>query len=322
MISYPDRNAAILVPLAAHLADGRCVIQQKLCGNAAQAEDDPGPHQFDLPLQVLAAVGRLLGQRIAVFWRAALDDVADVDVLAAHLHALGDDVVELLPGPADEGHSLKVLVLARRLADEHQIGLGRTIGKNRVGAGRGQFGTAHAAGHPLAQGFQVGIGVGRPFAGLQRRQLRIGNDGFAGQGMAAGRGRLSAPGSSVCGLRRHFGPGGGLLLGRGLLLGCGWRSDGRLRAGGGLQLLFHPCRPGAGLVGGVGGLTAGSCRLAATVGAGGGLSRGLRGIGGTGCGAWLKGGQRAQFFHSPDSGPPEEFEFPVDCSLNIGYGCA
>jgi len=38
------------------------------------------------------------------------------------------------PGRADEGFSLAVLVIPRLLADEHEIGRGRALAKNRLSA--------------------------------------------------------------------------------------------------------------------------------------------------------------------------------------------
>ena len=60
--------------------------------------------------------------RVAVPGRAALDHVRDVDVLAGHADP-AEQLVEELPGLADERVALLVLVEARRLADEHQVRL-------------------------------------------------------------------------------------------------------------------------------------------------------------------------------------------------------
>ena len=49
-------------------------------------------------------------------------DVRDVDVGASEPDA-GEQLVEELAGLADEGEALLVLVEARRLADEHQVGV-------------------------------------------------------------------------------------------------------------------------------------------------------------------------------------------------------
>ena len=94
----------------------------------------------------------LVGLRVAVARRPALDDVGDVDLVARQADRL-DDPGQQLPGAADERLALPVLVLARRLADEHQSASGlptpnttclrpsctacsaRTAGRSRCAAG-------------------------------------------------------------------------------------------------------------------------------------------------------------------------------------------
>ena len=63
----------------------------------------------------------LVGLGLAVVRRAALDDVADVDLVARVAHR-GDHLVEQLAGLADERLALRVLVGARALADEAELG--------------------------------------------------------------------------------------------------------------------------------------------------------------------------------------------------------
>ena len=62
----------------------------------------------------------LLGQRVAVPRRAALERVRDVDVRTSQPDA-GEQLVEELPGLADERDALLVFVETGRLAHEHQI---------------------------------------------------------------------------------------------------------------------------------------------------------------------------------------------------------
>jgi hypothetical protein len=54
--------------------------------------------------------------------RAALDDVGDVDVVAAHPDRL-DDLRQQLPRAPDKRLPLDVFVPAGRFADEHQVGI-------------------------------------------------------------------------------------------------------------------------------------------------------------------------------------------------------
>ncbi len=76
--------------------------------------------QLDLTEEVRLAGGDLLGQRIAVSGRSALQDVRDEDVRTRHPDA-AEELVEELPGLADERDPLLVLVEARSFADEHDV---------------------------------------------------------------------------------------------------------------------------------------------------------------------------------------------------------
>src|SRR5436309_1753751 len=64
-------------PLAAHAADGGVVAQQGLGRDPAEGDEDPGADERDLPVQVAAAGGHLVGLGIAVARRPALHHVGD-----------------------------------------------------------------------------------------------------------------------------------------------------------------------------------------------------------------------------------------------------
>jgi hypothetical protein len=64
----------------------------------------------------------LLGQRVPVARRTALESVRDVDVCPCQPDA-GEEPVEELSGLPDERNSLLILVEAGRLAHEHQVGV-------------------------------------------------------------------------------------------------------------------------------------------------------------------------------------------------------
>ena len=71
----------------------------------------------------------------AVAGRPALEDVGDVDVLAALHSERRQHVVEELPGLSDEGLALRVLLGARRLADEQPFGADVAHAGHRLLAG-------------------------------------------------------------------------------------------------------------------------------------------------------------------------------------------
>ena len=82
---------------------------------------DLRPDQLDLAEEVALAGVDLLGLRVAVAGRAALEDIGDEHVVAGQADP-AEQLAEQLPGGADERHALLVLVEPRRLADEHQVG--------------------------------------------------------------------------------------------------------------------------------------------------------------------------------------------------------
>ena len=109
--------------------------------------DDARLDQLDLPEQVRLAGLDLVGLRVAVPGRPALEHVGDVDLGALEADA-GEQLVEQLPGLTDERDALLVLVEAGRLADEHQVGvripdaeddLRASLGEPAAGAARDLF---------------------------------------------------------------------------------------------------------------------------------------------------------------------------------------
>src|SRR5690606_12687217 len=92
-------------------------------------------------------VGRAAGAglrrlRLTVLRRPALHDVRDEEVGAVEAD-LGEDVVEVPPGRADEGVAAGVLVLAGPLPHEKRPGAGPAVAGDGVGA-RGAEGAERA----------------------------------------------------------------------------------------------------------------------------------------------------------------------------------
>ena len=97
--------------------------------------------QLDLAEEVALARGDLLGLRVAVPGRPALQDVRHEHVVAGEADP-GEELAEQLAGGADERDPLLVLVEARRLADEHDVRGRRARAEDRLGAGRPRAGSA------------------------------------------------------------------------------------------------------------------------------------------------------------------------------------
>src|SRR5207237_10450564 len=109
-------------PLAAQAGDRRLLAQERLSRELAERDDRLRLHRDELPLEERLAGEQLVGLGIAVVRRAALDGVADIDVLAPQAHRL-DHLRQQLPWLAHDRVALQVLLLAPRLPHDHQARL-------------------------------------------------------------------------------------------------------------------------------------------------------------------------------------------------------
>ena len=100
-------------------------VEHPLRGHAAQTDNDFGTDQLKLLAQPRHARGGFFRQRVAVLRRTALDAVGDVDARAVEPDHR-EHIVEELARPADERLALLVLVRARGLAHDDDLGLRRS----------------------------------------------------------------------------------------------------------------------------------------------------------------------------------------------------
>ena len=114
---------------AAQCGDGRLRFEQGMRRNAPEGADDPRADRLDLPDQKRFTGRNLLRQRIPVPGRAALQDVADIDILPLQSHR-GNDLREQLPCATDKRPSLGVFVRPRRLADKDQLRPGISLAED------------------------------------------------------------------------------------------------------------------------------------------------------------------------------------------------
>src|SRR2546426_853115 len=98
---------------------------------ASEGDDDPGPQHLEMPAQPDVAGGDLLGKRVTVLGRPVPHDVGDEDLATIEADA-SEELVQKLPGRADEWLSLKVLVVSGRLAEEEDPRLGRAVPWDRL----------------------------------------------------------------------------------------------------------------------------------------------------------------------------------------------
>src|SRR5262245_33028526 len=96
--------------------------KQRLRAELPERDDHLRADDVDLLEEKRLAGFDLVLLGVAVLRRTALDDVRNVDVVAPEPDRL-DDLRQQLAGAADERLALDVFVAARRLADEHQVGV-------------------------------------------------------------------------------------------------------------------------------------------------------------------------------------------------------
>ncbi len=125
-----------------------CLPESSFVAKLPSVAIDARLDQLDLPEEIRLARLDLVGHRVAVAGRAALDDVGDVDLGAGEPDAL-EQPVEELAGLADERVALLVLVEARRLADEHQVGVGVAHAEDDLRAPFGEPAASAAGGFLL-----------------------------------------------------------------------------------------------------------------------------------------------------------------------------
>src|SRR6478672_1881087 len=116
---------------AVHARDPERLAREELRGEVAERRDHLRLDQLDLAPEVRLTGLDLVRLRVAVSRRAAFEHVHHEHLVARHPDP-GQQLAEQLPGSTDERHALLVLVEARRLADEHQIGGRRTRAEDHL----------------------------------------------------------------------------------------------------------------------------------------------------------------------------------------------
>src|SRR3989441_13088184 len=138
VIGHDERHALIAMQPPAQARDARLGVEQRLHGKAPHREDQFRLDELELAQQVGRALADLEGLRIAVARRAALEHVADVDVLAAREADRGEHVVEQATGLPHERLAPRVFLGTRRLAHQQPVRLLVAYAENRLSAGLAQ----------------------------------------------------------------------------------------------------------------------------------------------------------------------------------------
>ena len=154
MIGADDPHTVTLEELFPQPADRFGRVEQGLGRHGSQAADELGPHDRQLPLEMLAAIGHLVGRWGAVARGTAAEDVADIDVLAAEMAGF-DDLVEQLAGPTDKGLAQAIFVGTGGLAKKAEPGVGIADAEDGLRSRGGQLGTKRASGHLGPQNIEL-----------------------------------------------------------------------------------------------------------------------------------------------------------------------
>ena len=129
-----EHPVAVRIAATPHLGDAVVRVEQELGREVAQGDDDLWVDEVELLLEEGPARRDLVRQRVPVARRPAFDDVRDVATIAREPDLLEHQLVEQLAGLAYEGLALEVLLLARTLSNEHEIGLRIADAEHHLGA--------------------------------------------------------------------------------------------------------------------------------------------------------------------------------------------
>jgi len=205
------------VELPAEPADRLAGVQQGAGSRGAQGHDHLRADDLQLPHQVGAARGDLVAGRVAVVRRAALQHVADEDLVAGQGHGL-DHAGEQLTGRSDEGQALTVFFEPGGFADKDQPGGRAALAEDGPRARFGQAALPAAADFLLVDHLKAGGAVshGGCVNGNTRRRGRTGCLGWVALVGRRGGGNTCAGSLRAMGCRRFP-------AANGAELGCGNR---------------------------------------------------------------------------------------------------
>src|SRR5207249_5115985 len=163
MIRRYERDALVFERASAQGRHRGLRLEERLDGGEPQRAEKRGLEDRKLLFQIRETLLHFTGRRSSVLGRAALEHVADVDLLTLQIDG-GDHLVEELAGATDEGEPFQVLVPARGLADEDEPGARAPVGEDGVGARLAEAAFA-ALGHHARERAQV---VGKIVPGREK----------------------------------------------------------------------------------------------------------------------------------------------------------
>ena len=167
-----------------------------LAAASAEQHQHLGGIELDLPGEEGRAGLDLFRRRRAVAGRAPIDGIGDVDIVLGKPDRL-KHAVEQLPGAADEGLALQILVAAGRFADQHEaraVAAAREAEALRRALERAAFETCD-------QGFELGKTACS--SRLRPRPALLSAAGAATLERRGGASGVGTPARGACGARRR-----------------------------------------------------------------------------------------------------------------------
>src|SRR5919204_1852594 len=137
MIGNDQRHPVVPVKLSSELGDCQLRFEKRLRGERAERENRFRPDQLKLANEEWTARSNLIRHRIPVSRRSMLQNVADENVLSRQIHR-AENFCEQLTRRPHEGEALLVFSRARRLADDHELGVRISLTRHGVRRGRVQ----------------------------------------------------------------------------------------------------------------------------------------------------------------------------------------
>ena len=87
-----ELDALVGMPIAAQPRDRGFGLQERLCRERTKRNNETGLDEFDLFDQKGFTGGDFIRFGVAIVRRTAFNDVADIDIVASHLHTFCDDL--------------------------------------------------------------------------------------------------------------------------------------------------------------------------------------------------------------------------------------
>jgi len=131
MIRRQQFFAAEILPLAAKSRNALRGFENGLCGSGAEANNHFGIYDLELADEIRRTGGDFIRFGLAIFWRTAFYDVANVNIFALQAHGF-NHLRQQFPRATNERDAGSVFIGAGTFAHEDEVGVGIAIGKDDV----------------------------------------------------------------------------------------------------------------------------------------------------------------------------------------------